>query len=56
MQKGLGLQWNQVERYDYFSELVEFSRTLAVFAGHLHPTGGMPLGKEVGFRVQGTQP
>jgi len=34
----------QVERYDYFSDIVAGSRTLAVFAGHLHPTGGMKRG------------
>ncbi|CAE7581525.1 unnamed protein product, partial [Symbiodinium sp. CCMP2456] len=34
----------QVERYDYFSNIVAGSRTLAVFAGHLHPTGGMKRG------------
>ena len=32
-----------MERFDYFSEIVQYSRTLALFAGHLHPTGGMCL-------------
>jgi len=35
---------DQVERFDYFSEIMQNSRTLAVFAGHLHPTGGMKTG------------
>jgi hypothetical protein len=30
----------QVARHDYYSEVLTGSRTIAVFAGHLHPQGG----------------
>ena len=31
---------SQVERHDYYSEVMQGSRAIAVFAGHLHPQGG----------------
>eukprot|EP00438_Fugacium_kawagutii_P012671 Skav207513 [mRNA] locus=scaffold907:65572:76953:- [translate_table: standard] len=32
--------FKQVARHDYYSEVLTGSRTIAVFAGHLHPQGG----------------
>ena len=32
--------WAQVARHDYYSQVMQGSRVLAVFAGHLHPQGG----------------
>lgn len=32
--------FNQVARHDYYSDVLTGSRTIAVFAGHLHPQGG----------------
>eukprot|EP00435_Cladocopium_sp_Y103_P022034 s1128_g5.t1 len=32
--------FKQADRHDYYSEVLTGSRTIAVFAGHLHPSGG----------------
>mmetsp|Transcript_41576 Transcript_41576/g.65923 ORF Transcript_41576/g.65923 Transcript_41576/m.65923 type:complete len:227 (+) Transcript_41576:57-737(+) len=37
---GFQYWFKQVARHDYYSEVLTGSRTIAVFAGHLHPQGG----------------